>query len=222
MAQHGYGSAGRRHQRTAARSRGRTTDSPRAPPTRQLLLPPTATCARATRDAPARWAKQPPALRGPLRRNPAAPGGSRRLLSRSGRCQIGRLLRRRLDRADRRRPASAPPRFRSPARPNLLPSRDGPPAPTGRPPRLARIARLAPASGSSAELDATGASQARGSCKHQRSSRADGGRATGCGHRQPRRCRQRKYRASTKAGVGPLFMSDVLLANWETQAPVLA
>jgi hypothetical protein len=46
-------------------------------------------------------------------------------------------------------------------------------------------------------------------------------RATAPGHRQPRRCRQRKYRASTKAGVGPLFMSDVLLARCEAVFPPL-
>src|SRR5580704_16826035 len=44
--------------------------------------------------------------------------------------------------------------------------------------------------------------------------------ATAVGHRQPRKRRQHKYRASTNAGVCPLWVNDVLLANLGTRGVV--
>ena len=44
--------------------------------------------------------------------------------------------------------------------------------------------------------------------------------ATAVGHRQPRKRRQHKYRASTNAGVCPLCVNDVLLANLGTRGVV--
>jgi hypothetical protein len=64
-----------------------------------------------------------------------------------------------------------------------------------------------------AELEVAGASQTPRCRKHQSSHHAAGGSAAGIGHRQSRRRRQRESRASTKAGIGPLFMSDLLVAN---------
>ena len=48
--------------------------------------------------------------------------------------------------------------------------------------------------------------------------RESGSETAARGHRQPRWRRQHKYRASTKAGVCPLCVSDVLLANFESEA----
>ena len=44
--------------------------------------------------------------------------------------------------------------------------------------------------------------------------------ATAVGHRQSRKRRQHKYRASTNAGVCPLCVNDVLLANLGTRGVV--